>query len=58
MKKAFFAVNGAIQPFVLNAKLTKKELASLSPIVAGHSGLIVTANFGQAEFTFAVCHYL
>jgi hypothetical protein len=54
-KKVFFTVNGALQHYVHNVVSSDKELKGLCPIIAGWTGLIITANFGQGEFAYKVC---
>ncbi len=53
--RVFFTINGKLQEFVFEVKVPRKELAGLCPIIAGWPGLIITANFGQAEFSCKVC---
>ena len=50
----FYSINGDIQPYVHQLKDTKAEMKGLCPIIAGWSGLLITANFGQAEFATKV----
>jgi hypothetical protein len=52
--RVFFTVNGALQQYVHGVVASEKELKGLCPIIAGWSGLIVTANFGQGEFAYKV----